>query len=208
MVSLESHLGEELFFELVRERHFAGGDLVIGGSDEAELAAGEGITFRDADGRAEDAAGHWAEGVDVAETGLGIEGGAGCVIGEVFEAGVVLFGCSEDSSVEVAGEIWGVLGDHVRARSRIAWAVLRVGDAEGLHAGLKAGGVEGVDGECAVTALGAAGRQANQCRRGGRASANAASMICKSSPSRICTSSASRAGSGILKGYPRAYAHV
>ena len=105
------HLGEELFFELVRERHFAGGDLVIGGSDEAELAAGEAITFRDADGRAKDAAGHWAEGVDVAETGVGIEGGAGCVIGEVFEAGVVLFGCSEDSSVEVAGEIWGVLGD-------------------------------------------------------------------------------------------------
>jgi hypothetical protein len=49
---------DQLFFKFVWKVHLTGGDLVVGGFDEAELAAGEGITFGYADGRAEDATGH------------------------------------------------------------------------------------------------------------------------------------------------------
>lgn len=102
-------LGEEIFFEFVGRVHFAGGDLVIGSSDETEFAAGEPIAFGDADGRAEDAAGHWTPSVDVAETGFGVEGGTGRIVGEVFEAGLIFFFCAEVAGDGVAGEIGGVL---------------------------------------------------------------------------------------------------
>lgn len=98
-------LGEEFFFEFVGERHLAGGDLVTGGSDETELAAGESIAIGNADRRAEDAAGHGAEVVDVAQAALGIESGAGCVAGEVFESGLVFFGGAEDAGCGIAREV-------------------------------------------------------------------------------------------------------
>jgi len=85
--------GFEGRFELMGDGHFAGGDFGFGGADEAELAAAEGVVVGvvvcHADGRAEDAAGDGAPGVDVAESGGGVEGGAGGLIGEVVEAGLV-----------------------------------------------------------------------------------------------------------------------
>ena len=148
---------DEVFFEIVRGMHFASGDLFGGGSDEAELAAGEAFAAGNQDGRAEDTAGHGAECVDVAETRVGIEGGAGGVIGEVFEAGLVFFGCSEDSGSGVAGEVGGVLVEPGADAVANGFGQLRIGVTEGLHAGVEPGGVEGVDREGAVAALGAAG---------------------------------------------------
>jgi hypothetical protein len=152
-----AHLREELFFELVRERHLAGGDLVGAGSDEAELATGETFAAGDTDRRSEDAAGHGAECINIAEAGLGIEGGTGCVVGEVFEASLVFLGGAEDSGVEAAGEVGGVLGEPCTSPVADRFSSVGAGGLERLHSGLEAGCVESVDGEGPVTTLGAAG---------------------------------------------------
>ena len=110
-------LFEETGFELVGKGHFAGGNLRLSGADEAEFAMGEGGLIVhagiDANGRAEDAAGHRTCGVDVAEAAEGVEGGAGCVVGEVFKAGAVGIGLAEDAGFKVAGEVGRVGGDPV-----------------------------------------------------------------------------------------------
>lgn len=103
-------LGEDLFFEFMRRVHFAGGDLAVGSSDKAELTAGEAFTIGYADGWAKDTAGYRTPGVDVTETGLGVEGGTGCVVGEIFEVGLVFFGCAEDAGAGITGEVACVLG--------------------------------------------------------------------------------------------------
>jgi len=149
--------GEEIFFEFVRGMHFAGGDLVFSGSDEAEFAAGECITVGDADGRAEDATGHGTEGVDVAEAGFGVESGAGYVIGEVLEAGLIGFGGAEDAGSGIAGEGGGVLVEPGFRAASDGLSGVGVGSVERLHAGLETSGVEGIDGKDAVTALRASG---------------------------------------------------
>ena len=150
-------LGEEFFFEFVGQRHFAGGDLVVGGSDEAELTAGESIAIGDAHGRTEDAACHGAEGVDVAQAGFGIEGGTGCVVGEIFETGLVFFGGAENAGCGIAGEVGTILVEpDLGAAAKFGGGVW-IGDVEGVHAGLEAGCVEPVDGEGSVTTLGAPG---------------------------------------------------
>ena len=152
-----SGFGDEVLFEFVREGHFAGSDLIGGGSDEAELAAGKGLAFGDSDGRAEDAAGHGAPGIDVAEACFRIEGGAGRVVGEVIEASLVFFGAAEDAGGGVAGEIGGVLIEPCMSTSADCVSDAGTRGIQGLHSGLEAGGVEGVDGESAVTALSASG---------------------------------------------------
>ena len=64
-----------------------------------------------ADGRAEDAAGHGPPRVDIATAGSGIERGAGRIVGEIFEAGAVGVGRSEEAGFSVAGKIGAVLGE-------------------------------------------------------------------------------------------------
>jgi hypothetical protein len=66
---------------------------------EAEFAAADGVALAHAHGRAEDAAGHGAPGVDVATAGDGIEGWAGCIVGEVFKGLLVCVRCAEDAGV-------------------------------------------------------------------------------------------------------------
>jgi hypothetical protein len=146
---------DQLFFKFVWKVHLTGGDLVVGGFDEAELAAGEGITFGYADGRAEDATGHGSPCVDIAEAGVSIEGGASCVVGEVFEAGLIVFRCAEDSGCGVAGVIGGVLVDPGMSAGSNRFGFVWIGGEEGLHAGVETGSIKRVDGEDAVTALGA-----------------------------------------------------
>ena len=79
----------------------AGGNGFLVCTDEAELAAGEGsatgIVWFHADRRTEDAAGHGAEFVNIAEAGRGIECGAWGVVGEVFERRLIGFGCAKDA---------------------------------------------------------------------------------------------------------------
>lgn len=150
-------LGEEFFFEFVRERHLAGGDLFVCCRDETEFATGEGIAFGDADWRPKDAAGHGAKGVDVAESGFGVEGWAWCVIGEVLEAGLVEFGGAEDAGCWISGEAGAVLLDPGAGTIAEHLSGAGVGSLQGVYAGLNASGIEGADRESAVTALGASG---------------------------------------------------
>jgi hypothetical protein len=141
----------------MRGAHFAGGDLVVGSPDEAEFAAGEGIAFGHTDGRPEDAAGHGSPVVDVAEASFGIEGGAGCVVGEVLEAGLVFFRCAENSGCGVAGEVGTVLPNPSLGSGLNRFGFAWIGSEEDMHAGPEAGSVESVNCERAVTALGASG---------------------------------------------------
>ena len=140
-VTAISGLGDEVFFEIVRGMHLAGGDLVFCGSDEAEFTTGEAFAVRNTDRRAEDAAGHGTKSVDIAEAALGIKGGAGCVIGELFKAGLVLFGCAEDASGGIAGEVGGVLLQPGVGAVADGFGQVRIEVTEGLHARLEARGV-------------------------------------------------------------------
>jgi hypothetical protein len=81
---------DETGLQIVRDRHFAGGDLGLACSDEAEIAASERIAFH-TNWRPKDAAGHGPPGVDVAEARCRIERRTRRLVGEVFEAGLVFF---------------------------------------------------------------------------------------------------------------------
>ena len=110
-----------------------------------------------ADGRAEDATGHGTPGIDIAEAGGGVEGGTRGVVGEVFEAGLVGFGVSEEAGEGIAGKVGQVLGEPgAGAAFEIGGEGWLVG-AQCFHAGAEAEDVECVDGEGSVAALGAAG---------------------------------------------------
>ena len=84
---------------------FAGGNFGGGGVDVAEFAGGE-ITFFGAHGWAEGSAEDGAMFVQVAGAVIGIENGAGFVVGEFFEEDglVIVFG--EDAGGNIAGEPW------------------------------------------------------------------------------------------------------
>ena len=143
----------------MRDGHFACGNLLGRGSDEAEFAMAEAflaVVAYCAHGRAEDAAGHGTPGVHIAAAGRGVEGGTGGFVGEVREFFLILEGFSEYAGVSVAGEIRAVF------RKPGAGAGFDFGcergtcGAELVHSGAEARGIEGVDGECAVAALRAA----------------------------------------------------
>jgi len=158
--ALRRQLGEELIFDVVGDGHLAGGDLVGGGSDEAELAVAEDIGVLDAavdvDGRAEDAAGHGAAVVDVAESGGGVERGTGRLIGKTGEAGAARRRIIEEAGGEVAGEIRCECLDPGVGALFNAGGARGIPGAERIHAVSQAERVKGVDGEGSVTALGAA----------------------------------------------------
>jgi len=108
-------LVEQGLFFLVGDGHFGGGDLFSGGFGEAQFADGKALfpgrlrvgvnfSFRGGihlDGRAEDAAGHWASRVKVAEAGFWIERGTGSLVGEIFEGGLIVLACAEDAGLAV-----------------------------------------------------------------------------------------------------------
>jgi hypothetical protein len=88
------------------EVDFAGGDLFFGCTVEAEFADAEsgvaGIIFGTKRGT-KDAAGHGTRGVEVAESGGGIEDGTRLVVGELFE--LVGARLVDEAGVGVAGKI-------------------------------------------------------------------------------------------------------
>ena len=148
---------EERVFLLVRGEHFAGCDFLGFGVGEAEFADGEAAFFAGAYGGAEDAAGHWAGGVEVAEAGFGFEGGAGGVVGVVLEGEFVGLAGAEDAGFDIAGEVEAVFGEPCDGAGFDTGGAVGVGDAKGGHTGAEAAGVEGVEWEGSVAALGAAG---------------------------------------------------
>lgn len=146
-------LGEQFGFELVRDRHFAGGDFFVAGADEAELAATELIAIADADWWTEDAAGHGTPGINVAAASGGIEGGTGRFVGELFEFFLVGGGRAEEACLAIAREGRAVLVEPGLGATGEFGGQRGVGGADGVHTGAEAGGVEDVDGEGAVAAL-------------------------------------------------------
>jgi hypothetical protein len=155
-----SEIGDQGFFEFVGGLHFAGGDLLWRCADEAEFAMGEGGgagACVHLHGRAEDAAGHGAGCIEVAEAGGGVERGAGGFVGEVFEAGLILIRLAESAGGGVAGKFATEFGDPLLGAEFNGCGSGWVGGAEVVHSFAEAEGVELADGEGAVTALGAAG---------------------------------------------------
>ena len=134
-------LPEERVFLLVRGEHFAGFDFFGLGVGEAEFADGEAAFFPGADGGTEDAAGHGAGGVEVAEAGFGFEGGTGGVVGVVLEGEIVGLGGTEDAGGGVAGEGGEVFGEPGGGAGYDACGAVGVGDVKGGHAGTEAAGV-------------------------------------------------------------------
>lgn len=135
--------------------HFAGGDLIFGGSDETEFAAAERVALAHAHGRTEDTAGHGTPRVQVAVPGGGIESGTGCVVGEILEGSLIVLGTADQSGFPVAREVPTILLDPCL---RTADEFRREGGILSLelcHTVVQTRGVEGVDGKGSVAALGA-----------------------------------------------------
>lgn len=132
---------------------FAGGNLVGSGAVEAKLADAEAAI--DAEGRAEDAAGHGTGGVEVAETGGRIESGTGLVVGKVLE----LFGAGfvEETGDGIAGKLRGEMrngrGGAVADGCGTRW----IGGGERGESVAETGGIELRDGKDSDAALVAAG---------------------------------------------------
>lgn len=149
--------GEKFGFQFTRDGHCAGGDFVFCGAGEAEVTASQRLVVGDARGRAEDAAGHGAVGVDIAEAGDGIEGGTGRFIGEGFKAGLLFVGGAEDAGGAVAGKVGGVGGEPGLGAVFEGCRGLGIRGLQEAHPRLETGDIEGVDRESTVAALGAAG---------------------------------------------------
>lgn len=130
----------------------AGVDLVLGGAGEAETAGRE-VGLADPHGRAEGAAGEGPVRVEIAAAGLRIESGAGegGVPGEV-RIGVLAV--VQESGLRIAGEAFEQEGELPSRTLDDGGRALRIEKGE---AGPEAAGVQGVDRERAVAALGAPG---------------------------------------------------
>ena len=145
--------GYERFFEWTPALvHLAADDFTFRGVDEAEFADGETVVFV-AEGWAEGTALDGASSVEVAGAGGGIEDGAGLVVGEFVEGGlVVLFG-EEDAGDGVA---WEVAGEAGACGLGAGADVCGESKRSGFEAGAEVFGVELRDGEDADAALVAA----------------------------------------------------
>jgi hypothetical protein len=130
---------------------FGGGDFFRRGSDEAEFADSEAVFC--AEGWTKDAAGHGAGGVEIAESGGGIEDGAGLVVGVVFELGGTIL--VDEAGNCVARKIGSKTGDGLPSAGSDGGGALWVGGVESGKAFAEAGSVELRDGENADAALGA-----------------------------------------------------
>ena len=139
---------------------FAGGDLFGGGVDVAELAGGEvdfAVVACRAHGWAEGAAEDGAVLVEVAGSVVGVEDGAGLVVGELFEEDGGFVVLVEDAGGEVAGEPGVEAGEGLLDAGVDAGGFFGVGLFEGGEAFAETGCVLVGDGEDADAALGAAG---------------------------------------------------
>jgi len=133
---------------------FAGGDLFGCCAVETEVADAEAVFCPQR--RAEDAAGHGAGGVEVAESGGGIEGGAGFVVGEVLEVSGAIF--VEKAGARVAGKIGSEASDGLPGTLAEGRGVFGIGRIESGESVAQADGVKLGDGEDADAALGASWR--------------------------------------------------
>jgi hypothetical protein len=140
--------GEGGFEGVGVEVNFAGGDLFGCCSVETKFADAE--AFFCSQRRAENAAGHGAGGVEVAESGGGIEGRAGFVVGEVFEVGAVFV---EKAGARVAGEIWREAGDGLSRSLAEGEGAFGIGGIESGESLAQAGCVQLGDGEDADATL-------------------------------------------------------
>ena len=147
--------GDECVFQMLGVAlHFARGDLLFRGADEAEFADGDSLFCTNR--RAEDAARHGAMGVKVAGAGDGIERGTRFVVAVVFEGREGFRVVAKDAGGWVA---WKVGSE---ARDGVGDALMDAGRASGVVAvefgesGAESGGVELRDLEDADAALGAA----------------------------------------------------
>ena len=144
--------GEEAgFFVVGVGDEFAGGDLFLGGAVEAEFADAE--SFSGADGRAEDAAGHGAGFVELAESGGGVKDGAGLVVGEAGEGGLRGFVFVENSGAGIAGKIFGEAGGGVLCAAADSGGAFGVTLREFVESALEPKRVELIDGEDADATL-------------------------------------------------------
>jgi len=147
---------EQFCFKIVRDRHFAGGDLLGRGADEAELAMPQAlgaVLACCAHRRAEDAAGHRSPRVHIAAAGCGVKRGACGIVGEVFEACLIFDRIAERARVSISGKKWTVFRKPGSGAaldfSRERW----ICGAQFSHSGTEARGVKRVDGKGSVAAL-------------------------------------------------------
>ena len=141
------------------EMDFAGCDVFAAGALKAELADSEGGAVGILVGsihpqrRAEGTAGHGAGGVEVAESGGGIEGGAGFFVGEVFEVGGSVF--VEDACARVAGETGSETSDGLMSAGSNGCGSWGIGGVEAEQAFMQTGRVQLRDRKDTDAALGA-----------------------------------------------------
>ncbi len=153
---LRSNFIEEFSFKILRDRHFAGGNLGGRGADEAELAmaqAFDAVLICRANWGSENPASHGPPCVHVAPAGRWVERGTCGFVGEVCEAGMVFRGTSERARFAIAGKI------RTMFREPGAGAILDLRRERGIcgaqlgHSCAQARRIKRVDGKSSVTAL-------------------------------------------------------
>ena len=147
---------KQLRFKIVRDRHFALGNLLGCSTDEAQLAMAQAfsaIFACRANRRAKDAAGHGPPCVHIAAAGCGVECRAGGIVGEVFEAGVIFGRVAESAGVLIAGKIRTVFGEPGAGAVGDFGSERGICDAQLGHPGAQARGIKRVNGKGSVTAL-------------------------------------------------------
>ena len=157
---------EQFGFEIVRDLHFAGGDLVWSCAYKTKFAMAQAfgvVVGSGAHGRAEDAAGHGTPCVHIAAAGYGIERGTCGFVGEVVKFFLILDGLSECAGFTIAGETCAVFLEPCAGAVFDPLRRLRVCCMQCFHSGAEADGVERVDGEGSVTALRAADAAGKKC---------------------------------------------
>jgi hypothetical protein len=147
---------EQFRFEIVRDGHFACGDLFGRGAHEAELAMTQ--AFRAAfacraHGRAEDAARHGPPRVHIAPARCGVERGTCGNVGEVFEACLVFDRTTKCAGIAIAGKIRTVFRKPGASAALDLSRERGICGAQFIHSGAKARGVKRVDGKGSVAAL-------------------------------------------------------
>ncbi len=150
------------------EMDFAGGDFLRSGAAEAELANAEAAFHPQR--RTEDPASHRARGVEIAESGGGVESGTELVVGEVFEESGA--GFVEQAGAGISGKIGSDAREGLLGAPADGCGALRIGRVEGGEAFTQAGGVELRDGEYADAALGASGSAFEPCAGAARGVGN------------------------------------
>jgi hypothetical protein len=143
-------LGSEGILKVLRvEMDLAGGDLVRSGAVETKFANAEAAI--DAEGRAEDAAGHGTGGIEVAEASGGIESGTWLVVGKVLE----LFGAGfvEETGERVPGKIGGETRDGCCGTAADSCGARRIGGGERGKSFAETGSIELRNGKDSNAAL-------------------------------------------------------